>query len=88
MEKTNILRVNDGISHLLYIVDKDDNIIKYVYEYNNLTKEALIYVKDENGKIKTELIDPNNPDGEIRPVMERKILEGSRLMFKVKNKMT
>src|SRR5579872_4392084 len=81
-----VITVNDPLSDQVAIIDENGNIIPHVYSYNKHTQEAVLYVMDENGRVKTEWEDPLNRsllNGGIRKlVMETKILVGSKLIFK------
>lgn len=89
-EFSNILTDECLASQSCIVVDRDGNIIPYIKEYNLETKEAVLY-KMNGQKVETEPLNSENPhllprfEGDIcgfKIVTENKVLEGSKLMFK------
>lgn len=89
--KTDIITQDHPFASHIVVVDENDNVINKIISYNNKTKEAEVYAVDEKGKVKTEPIAEGK--GYLLPkfkgdvcgfklVTEKKVLKGSRIMFK------
>lgn len=95
METTIIITDTHPAAPYIIVLDQYGKLIGRIKEYNIETKEAVLYKVDSVGKAVTKWLNKDNPslfprfEGDIcgtEIVLERKILVGSRLVFKVEQK--
>ena|ERR1035437_9123001 len=90
-ETTIILTDSHPAAPFVIVLDQYGKQVGRIKEYNIETKESVLYKTGADGRVETKWLNKDNPslfprfEGDVcgrEVVLERKILVGSRLVFK------